>query len=116
MMNQRAQRVSEQLKKEVSSIIMDEIKDPRIGFVTVTSVEASNDLRHAKVYVSIYGDEIQKDESLEGLKKATGFVRREIGKRIKLRYTPEIEFKFDNSIEYGDKINKLISKMKNNPS
>jgi ribosome-binding factor A len=112
----RAQRVAEQMKKVVAGIIEKELKDPRIGFVTVTSVELSNDLRYAKIYVSIYGDEKQKKDSLEGLRKATGFVRKEIGKRIKLRYTPEIEFKFDSSIEHGAKIAKLLSEVKEDSS
>ncbi|MGI9952028.1 30S ribosome-binding factor RbfA [Moorellaceae bacterium AZ2] len=111
-MSLRAERVAEQMKKEIAQILQDEIKDPRIGFVTVTAVELSNDLQHAKVYVSIYGDDQEKKQTLEALARATGFVRREIGRRIKLRLTPEIVFKFDESIEHGDRIARLLSRIK----
>lgn len=107
----RVRRIAEQMKKEVANIIETELKDPRIGFVTVISVDLSNDLRHAKIFVSILGDEQKKQESLEGLHRATGFVRSEIARRIKLRYTPEIQFVLDTSIEHGVKIAKLLSKV-----
>ncbi|WP_406678422.1 30S ribosome-binding factor RbfA [Moorella sp. ACPs] len=110
----RVERVAEQMKKEIAQILRDELKDPRLeaGLVTVTGVELSNDLHYAKVYVSIYGDEAQKSEVMEGLARATSFVRREIGRRLKLRYTPEITFKFDASIEHGDHINRLLARVK----
>ncbi|MDN5346690.1 MAG: ribosome-binding factor [Clostridia bacterium] len=111
-MDLRVRRIAEQMKKEIAQILQDELKDPRVGFVTVTEVELSTDLRYAKVYVSIYGDEEAKKQSLEGLSKATGFIRREIGKRISLRHTPEIVFRFDESIERGDRIARLISQIK----
>ncbi|KKM11902.1 ribosome-binding factor A [Clostridiales bacterium PH28_bin88] len=111
MVSQRVHRVGEQMKKEIAQILRDELKDPRVGFVTVTSVEVSGDLRHAKVFVSVLGDEDAKKQSLEGLQKATGFIRREVGQRIQLRYTPEIVFKFDASIEHGDKIARLLSQV-----
>ncbi len=116
MVKLRAQRIAEQMKKEIASIIKSEIKDPRLGFVTVTSVELSNDLRHSKVYISVYGNDAKKEDSLNILKKATGFVRKELSRRIKLRYTPEIVFKIDNSIEHGVKIAKLLSKVKDDSS
>ncbi|MBE3581592.1 MAG: 30S ribosome-binding factor RbfA [Thermoanaerobacteraceae bacterium] len=111
-MSLRAERVAEQMKKEIAQILRDKIKDPRVGFVTVTAVELSSDLQHAKVYVSIYGDEQEKKQTLEALARATGFVRREIGRRIKLRLTPEIVFKFDESIEHGDRIARLLYRIK----
>lgn len=107
---QRVQRVREEIKKEVSEIIR-EMKDPRIGFVTVVDVEVSNDLRHAKIFVSVYGEEAVKKESLAGLEAATGFIRTEIGRRIRLRHTPEILFRLDNSIERGARINQLLSEI-----
>lgn len=116
MTNQRVQRVSEQIKKEISGIIKEELKDPRVGFITIISVEVTNDLKIARVYFSVYGDEEQKKDTLEGLQKATGFVRREIGKRIKLRHTPEIEFIIDSSIEHGARISKLLEEVRNNSS
>ena len=79
MAKNRTGRVGEQIKKELSVLIQSELKDPRIGFVTVTGVDVTNDLSQAKVYLSVFGDEEQKNESLKGLEKATGFLRTEIG-------------------------------------
>jgi ribosome-binding factor A len=108
---QRSQRVAEEMKREIAQILRDELKDPRIGFTTITRVEVTKDLRYAKVFVSIYGQEVEKEQSLEALNNASGFVRREIGKRIKLRYTPEVLFCIDNSIEHGAKISRLLTKV-----
>jgi len=108
----RTQRVAEEMKKEISNIIINEIKDPRIsGLITITSVDISDDLRHAKVFVSIYGEKEKKMKTIEGLKNATGFIRREVGNRIRLRYTPEIVFKLDESIEHGVNIAKLLKEV-----
>jgi ribosome-binding factor A len=114
MSENRVRRVAEQIKKDISIIISSEIKDPRVVSLTsVTDVELSRDLRYASVYVSIYGSDFDKNETLQTLIRASGFIRSEIGKRIKLRYTPEINFFLDNSMEYGahiDKVLKLLSK------
>lgn len=108
----RTQRVAEEMKKEISNIIINEIKDPRIsGLITITSVDISDDLRHARVFVSIYGEKEEKMKTIEGLKNATGFIRREVGNRIRLRYTPEIVFKLDESIEHGINIAKLLKEV-----
>lgn len=111
----RAQRVAEEMKKEIARIIQDELKDPRVGFVSITGVKVSNDLRHAKIYVSIFGNKEEETKSLEVLKKAKGFIRKEIGKQIKLRYTPEIVFLSDHSIAYSDKITRLLTEVKSIP-
>ncbi|MDN4594453.1 30S ribosome-binding factor RbfA [Polycladomyces subterraneus] len=108
----RVSRVGEQIKKELSQILQQELKDPRIGFVTITSVEMSGDLQHAKVYVSVMGDEEQKKNTLAALNKAKGFIRSEIGRRITLRHTPELVFKVDESIEHGQYINQLLREVK----
>jgi ribosome-binding factor A len=108
----RVSRVGEQIKKELSQILQQELKDPRIGFVTITSVEMSGDLQHAKVYVSVMGDEEQKKSTLAALNKAKGFIRSEIGRRITLRHTPELVFKVDESIEHGQYINQLLREVK----
>ncbi|WP_018752379.1 30S ribosome-binding factor RbfA [Paenibacillus sanguinis] len=108
MAKNRTGRVGEQIKKELSVLIQSELKDPRIGFVTVTGVEVTNDLSQAKVYLSVFGDEEKKDESLKGIEKATGFLRTELGKRIRLRHIPELIFKIDESIAYGSRIEKLL--------
>lgn len=104
----RAQRLSELMKKEISDIIQKGIKDPRIGFVTVTDVDVSNDLRSAKVFVSVFGSDDEKLRTLEGLESAKGFIRSEIGKRISLRFTPEIIFRFDESIARSARILELL--------
>jgi ribosome-binding factor A len=111
MTHHRANRVGEQMKKELSDIIGRKIKDPRIGFVTVTDVQVTGDLQQAKVYISVLGDDEQKENTLKGLAKAKGFIRSEIGQRIRLRKTPEIIFEFDESIDYGNRIETLINKL-----
>ncbi|WP_062197899.1 30S ribosome-binding factor RbfA [Massilibacterium senegalense] len=112
MGNMRVNRVAEQMKKEVSDIIAHKIKDPRVGFVTVTDVEVTGDLQQATVFISVLGDEEQKEASLVGLEKAKGFIRSEVGKRIRLRKTPELFFAFDESIQYGNRIDELLMKLK----
>lgn len=112
MMSMRANRVAEQMKKEMSDIISRRLKDPRVGFVTVTDVEVTGDLQQAKVYITVLGDEETQAATLKALEKATGFIRSEIGSRIRLRKTPEIFFEFDQSIEYGNRIEKIIAELK----
>lgn len=107
----RVEKLQELIKQEMSKMLLREIKDPRIGFVTVTDVEVTGDLREAKIYVSIMGGEEQVQASLEGLHSALGFIRREIGKRIRLRFTPEISFALDNSLDYGEHIQKILLKI-----
>jgi len=111
-MSLRASRVGEQMKKELGEIISRKIKDPRVGFVTVTDVEVTGDLQQATVYISVLGSDQEKEDTLKGLVKASGFIRSEIGQRIRLRKTPEISFEFDESIEYGNKIEKLLKDIK----
>ncbi|MDQ0217034.1 30S ribosome-binding factor RbfA [Peribacillus cavernae] len=111
-MSLRANRVGEQMKKELSEIIGRKIKDPRIGFVTVTDVTVTGDLQQATVYISVLGDEEQRENTLKGLAKAKGFIRSEIGQRIRLRKTPEIAFEFDESIDYGNRIDTLIHQIR----
>lgn len=108
----RANRVAEEIKKEVTELMRDELKDPRIGFVTVTSVEVSPDIRYARIFVSVLGSVEETKQSLIALNKARGFVRTELGKRIRLRYTPEIEFRFDESIKHGARIMELLGEVK----
>ncbi|QHS22291.1 30S ribosome-binding factor RbfA [Virgibacillus sp. MSP4-1] len=107
----RVNRIAEQMKKELGDIIGKKMKDPRIGFVTVTDVKVTGDLQQAKIFISVLGDDEQKHETLAGLAKAKGFIRSEIGKRIRLRKTPEISFEFDETIEYGNRIERLISEL-----
>lgn len=108
MSNLRANRVAEQMKKELGEILTRKIKDPRVGFVTVTDVEVTGDLQQATVYISVLGDEAKKRDTLLGLAKAKGFIRSEIGNRIRLRKTPEINFEFDEALEYGNRIETIL--------
>lgn len=112
-MSMRVNRVAEQMKKELGEIILQKLKDPRIGFVTVTDVEVTGDLQNATIFISVLGSDAEKDATLKGLDKAKGFIRTEIGKRIRLRKTPEIEFAFDASIAYGNRIETLLNQVQN---
>lgn len=110
-MSDRITKISEAVKQEMSLIIKMELKDPRIPeFVSVVSADVTKDLKYAKVYVSVYGTEEEKQGAIEGLKNASGFVRKEIGSRLNLRNTPEIIFELDNSIERGAYLTDLIDK------
>lgn len=111
MSRPRVKRVEAALKQEVSRIIHDDLKDPRVGFVTVTNVEVTADLRSAKIYYSILGSEKNKQDTLVGLKQATGYIRKLIGERLKLRYTPEIAFYIDKTSEYVQHIQEIIDRI-----
>lgn len=109
----RINRINEEMKREMGGILRD-LKDPRIPLMTsVVAAEVTQDLRYAKIYVSVLGDETVQKEALEGLKKAAGFVRREIGHRLNLRITPQIQFALDHSIEHGAHINELLNRAQN---
>ena len=108
MSKHRPNRLSETLKEEISKLILVELKDPRIGFVTVTSVDVANDLAHAKVYVSVLGSKDEGKTSLDTLNRAAGFLRTEVGKRIRLRHVPALVFVYDPSIQHGAHIAKLL--------
>jgi len=108
----RVSRVGEQIKKEIVEIVRTEIKDPRVGFVTITGVEASGDLQHATVFVSVFGDDEKRKGSLEALQKASGFIRSEVGKRIRLRRTPELHFKLDTSLDHSTRISQVLREIK----
>ena len=114
MANSRGGRINEEVKREISNIIRNEIKAPRrTAMVSVTDVKVTKDLRYAKVYVSIFGkDEEEKNNTFLALKNASGYIRREIGQRINLRYNPQILFELDDSINYGIHIEELIAKVK----
>ncbi|OPL10120.1 MAG: ribosome-binding factor A [Firmicutes bacterium ML8_F2] len=117
MSENRIRRVAEQIKKDVSQIIGSQLKDPRVaGITSVTEVQLSKDLRYASIYVSIFGNETEREEMLQTLIRATGYIRSEIGRRIKLRYTPEINFYLDNSMEYGAHIDSVIKSLKEKES
>ncbi|AFY31985.1 30S ribosome-binding factor RbfA [Calothrix sp. PCC 7507] len=112
--NRRVSRVAELIKREVSQMLLNGIKDDRVGtgMVSVTDVDVSGDLQHAKIFVSIYGSDEAKAETMAGLKSATGYVRSELGARVRLRRTPEVIFVEDRSIERGTKVLSLLNKLK----
>lgn len=108
----RIDKINEEVRRELAEVIR-ELKDVRIPMMTsVVAVHVTNDLRYAKAYVSVMGDEEVQKKALEGLKSAAGFVRREMGRRVDLRYTPEFIFEIDHSIEHGAHIDALLKKYK----
>lgn len=111
--DRRVARVAELIKREVSQLLFSGIKDDRVGtgMVSVTDVDVSGDLQHAKIFVSIYGSDAARAETMAGLKSATGYVRSELGHRIRLRRTPEIVFLEDRSLERGTKVLSLINRL-----
>jgi ribosome-binding factor A len=108
---ERTDRIAVELRKELGDIILNHVKDPRIpALVSVIDVDLSRDFSHAKVFVSLMGSEEERKNALEGLRSAAGFIRRELGQRIKIRLTPELHFELDNSIEHGVYISSLIDR------
>lgn len=108
----RQDRVREAIKKEASIIIHDELKDQRLGFVTITDVELTHDLRSAKIFFSVLGKEEEHKKTKEALDSALGYIRMLIAQRLKLRFAPEIAFKEDRSAEYGSKIEEVLNEIK----
>ncbi len=108
----RSDKVGDQIRAEISDILLKELKDPRIGFITITKVVVSDDLRTAKIYYSVFGKEQEKEESNKGLESAKGYIKRELGRRMRLKYMPEIAFMFDDSLEYGEHIEELLRDVK----
>ena len=112
MPSYRADQVGEQVREEIMSIIRRELKDPRIGFVSITAVRMSPDLRNARVRVSVLGDPDQKKASMKGLDSAKGLIRHELGRRLQnLRYSPDLRFELDPSIEYSVHISELLKEV-----
>jgi len=108
MEGKRSEKVADLIQKEVAQMLVKSIKDPRIGFVTITKVVVSEDCRFAKIYFSVAGTLAERESSVRGLDSAKGYVRKELGRRLGLRYTPEIMFEFDPSIEYAIHMEELI--------
>lgn len=112
MEGKRSDKVADLIQKEISQMLMRNLKDPRIGFVTITKVAVSEDCRMAKIYFSVTGSSDERERSTEGLNSAKGYVRKELGRRIRMKYTPEITFQFDPSIEYAIHIGEVIHRLK----
>jgi ribosome-binding factor A len=111
MSGSRIRRVDEAVRTVLSEAITQELKDPRVGFVTVTAVRTSSDLRHCRVYVSILGDDEARAAGLEGLRSSQGFLQRKVGREVRMKYTPEITFAYDDSVDRGLRINELLREM-----
>ena len=119
MQGKRADKVAELVRMELSSAILTRLKDPRVGFITITRVEMSNDLQYAKVFYSVLGDQEKKRVTGEALEHARGFLQRDVGNTLKLRYTPHLQFYLDKSCEHSlevDSILKNIQNVQTNPS
>ena len=111
-MNSRLVRIRKAIMKEVSDIIQKDIKDPRVsGVISITEVDLSVDYRYARIYISIYGSEEQKEKTMDAIIGSTPSIRYEVGKRIRLRHVPELEFIKDDSLERGSRISNLIDKI-----
>ncbi len=110
--SKRSEQLEKSLIKEINNIIYRKINDPRIKFVTITRIKVSPDLKYAIIFVTIYNDEAQQKKTLKGLKSATKFIRGELGKDLKLRFVPKIEFKIDEDLEHQYKLLKIITEVK----
>jgi ribosome-binding factor A len=111
-MSRRSERVSEAIRREVSLLIKDELKDPRIGFVTITKATIREGLRPVLVFQGFWGGKKKKKKAGKGLKSALRFIKKEIGHRLKLRYTPEVRLKVDDTLEYAERIEKVLRKIR----
>lgn len=114
-MRRRAIRLGEVIKKELSNLFQKEMKDPRLEFLTIMDVEVTGDLRMARIFVSTLEEKNSPDQLMEGLEQASGFLRKELGKRLNTRHTPELYFFYDTSLENSKKIFSLLDKIKENP-
>ena len=110
-MSQRTDRVDELLRQEIGTLLAKDVQDPRIGFATITDVETSPDLRHAKVWVSVIGQKADRDETLRALEQAMGFIRHELGKRLRIKRIPDLHIRLDDSAERGTRVLHLLNEL-----
>lgn len=110
--SRRMQRLDELLRQEVARLIAEEVKDPRVGFVTVMDARVSPDLRHARVYVSVLGDELEKRHAVEALQRAGGFLRGRLGRVLVMKYLPELRFELDRSLEKASRIEEILNRVR----
>ena len=108
MKSERMRRVNEAVREVLSEAITKEIRDPRVGFITVTDVDTSPDLRHAKVYVSVLGDDAKRKRSLEGLQSAHGYLQKRVARELKVKYTPTLEFTYDDALDRSLRLQELL--------
>ncbi len=114
-MTRRVERVAEEIRTEVALILAERLKDPRIGFVTVTRVDVTSDLHLARVYVGVLGGPPERQRTLECLRQASAFVRRQLGQRIRMRFTPEILFEYDKGLDASDRVARLLEEVRPPP-
>jgi ribosome-binding factor A len=107
----RPQKLGDQIQRELSDLLQRELRDPRVGMVTITSVDVSPDLSHAKVFFTVF-EKQALEKTLEGLKRSSGFLRSQLARRVKLYTTPELRFVYDESVERGDRLSRLIDSVK----
>lgn len=107
-MSRRVERVADAIRAAIAEILLRELKDPRVGMVTITGVRLSPDLRHARVFFSVFGDQARRDSALEGLRRAAGFIRRELARRVETRVSPELAFEYDVGIEESERLSRLL--------
>ena len=113
MTSRRQVQVADAVQQHISYLLQRELKDPRIGFTTVTAVEMSADLRYARIYISVMGTPEEQKATMDALASAKGFIRRELASRLDLRFAPDVQFKLDTSAEYSDRISRLLNELKN---
>ena len=116
MPSQRAQRVGEIIQQEISALLLRGLKDPRIGFVTITGVEVTPDLHLARVYYTVIGDDAAKRSSAAGLKSSVPYLRQQLGKQLHMKYLPDLLFQYDSSIDYGNRIESLLREIHHDDS
>jgi ribosome-binding factor A len=109
--SRRTEQLGEEFRQEIARLIGGKLKDPRIGFVTVTRVEIGTDLRHAKVFVGVLGSAADREKTLTGLRQAAGFMRRELGQKLRMRHTPELTFVYDEGLEAHDRIARVLAEV-----
>ena len=107
-MSQRTDRLDSQIQQELMQLLQRDLKDPRVGFATITRVETSKDLGHARVWVSVYGTDAERAASIEALRSATPWLRRQLGERLRLRHVPQLSIRPDDSIESGDRVLRIL--------
>jgi|AMWB02.1.fsa_nt_gi ribosome-binding factor A len=111
MTAKRSEKVAEAIHELVSALLLKGVKDPRIGFTTITGVKVSDDLHLATIYFSVIGNEAEKQSTEIGLNSARGFIRRELGKSLRMRYVPDVLFRYDESVDYGQRIDTLLNEI-----
>ena len=110
-MSQRTDRLDSQIRQELMDLLQREMKDPRLGFATITRVETARDLGHARVWVSVLGTDVEREKTMQALKVATPWLRRKLGERLSLRHVPELTVREDDSIESGDRVLRIIQEL-----